>query len=119
MCDLAAQSDDPGLRPMSALEPFAARRIVILLGSLSAGGAERVATTLGNAWSRQGRAVWIVSTYLGSQVPAYRLDAAVTTVFLSDALHGRRARWHCKLVALRQVIRGIAPDVVVSFFSPT
>ena len=105
---------------MNALESPAARQIVILLGSLSAGGAERVAATLGNAWSRQGRAVWIVSTYLGSQEPAYRLDAAVRTVFLSDVLSGRRARWHSlpsKLCALRQVVRGIAPDVVVSFLT--
>lgn len=121
MTALASSENTVGLLPMSATESHYANRIAIVVGSMAAGGAERVAATLGNAWSRQGREVWIVSTYLGRQTTAYTLDSAVSTVFLSDRLKGdRRTRLRAvfwKVSALRNVLREIAPDVVVSFLT--
>ncbi|HEY8052855.1 MAG TPA: glycosyltransferase family 4 protein [Steroidobacteraceae bacterium] len=88
---------------------------------MAAGGAERVAATLANAWSCQGRRVWLISTFLGSQAGGYPLDPRVSTVLLSDLMAGeRRSGWRvalCKRVVLRRVIRGIGPDVVVSFLT--
>lgn len=99
----------------------ASRRIVILIGSTARGGAERVAATLANAWSDAGRQVWIVSTYLGDRVTGYPLRLSVSAVHLLDVVReGRRWRWFDplrKAIALRRLIRGIRPDVVVSFLT--
>jgi len=88
---------------------------------MAAGGAERVATTMANSWSSQGRRVWLVSTYLDGRAVGYPLHPGVSTVFLSDVIPpGRLSRWFAalsKVVALRKVVRRIGPDVVVSFLT--
>ena len=113
----------PGTEP--AVPPHApgpvARRIVIVIGALATGGAERVATTMANAWAAEGRQVWLVSTYLHGRACGYPLHPQVTTVLLSDQLRGRRLpRWLgvlWKLRALRRTVRAIGPDTVVSFLT--
>jgi len=98
-----------------------ARRIVIVIGSMAAGGAERVAATMANAWSDQGREVWLVSTYLDKRATGYPLHPGVSTIFLSDVIaRGELSRWFTllrKAFALRKVVRRIRPDVVVSFLT--
>lgn len=97
-----------------------ARRIVILVGSMARGGAERVATTLANAWADQGREVWLVSTYLGSRADGYPLRPNVSLAYLSDEISGWCGRWLaglCKLLALRSLVRRVAPDAVISFLT--
>ena len=97
-----------------------AQRIVIVVGSMTAGGAERVAATMANAWVEQGREVWLVSTYLGSRALDYPLDARVSVVFLADSISKSHAPVPVvlsKLVAFRRMILAISPDVVVSFLS--
>jgi GalNAc-alpha-(1->4)-GalNAc-alpha-(1->3)-diNAcBac-PP-undecaprenol alpha-1,4-N-acetyl-D-galactosaminyltransferase len=88
---------------------------------MATGGAERVATTMANAWSAQGRKVWLVSTYLDGRASGYALHPEVSTVFLSDMLAGPKlARGFTalrKVFALRRVLRAIAPDAVVSFLT--
>jgi GalNAc-alpha-(1->4)-GalNAc-alpha-(1->3)-diNAcBac-PP-undecaprenol alpha-1,4-N-acetyl-D-galactosaminyltransferase len=98
-----------------------ARRIVIVVGCMGAGGAERVAATMANAWVGMGREVWLIATYLGTQVSSYALRPEISTVLLADALDKGSsfllpvaAR---KAVALRRVVRRIGPDVVVSFLT--
>lgn len=99
----------------------APRRIVILIGSMARGGAERVAATLANAWSDAGREVWLVSTYLGDRFTGYPRRTKVSVAHLIDAV-SQRKRWRWldalrKAVALRRMIRTIHPDVVLSFLT--
>jgi GalNAc-alpha-(1->4)-GalNAc-alpha-(1->3)-diNAcBac-PP-undecaprenol alpha-1,4-N-acetyl-D-galactosaminyltransferase len=97
------------------------RRIVIVVGSMNAGGAERVAATMANAWVERGREVWLVSTYLGPRVIGYGLDPRVSLLCLSEAItHRSTLRWAAplrKIPALRRLVSAIAPDVVVSFLT--
>jgi glycosyltransferase involved in cell wall biosynthesis len=98
-----------------------AQRIVIVVGSLARGGAERVATTMANAWARQGRQVWLVATYLGEREPVYPLHRGVSVVLLSELIPvGSSFRGLAairKAFALRGLVRRIAPDAVVSFLT--
>lgn len=106
---------------MSLPESAEARRIVIVVGSLGAGGAERVAATIANAWAGMGRKVWLIATYLGTGSSSYALRAEVATVRLADAMSaGSSNLWPVaarKAAALRRVVREIRPDVVVSFLT--
>jgi GalNAc-alpha-(1->4)-GalNAc-alpha-(1->3)-diNAcBac-PP-undecaprenol alpha-1,4-N-acetyl-D-galactosaminyltransferase len=97
------------------------RRIVLLVGEMAVGGAERVAATLANAWTSRGTEVWLVPTYLGSRTIKYALRDEVELAFLADRMEsmpaGRR-RWALhKAQALRNLVVELQPDVVVSFLS--
>ncbi len=97
-------------------------RILIAIPSLSAGGAERVVTTLANAWSRNGRDVAIVTFELSSDKPFYTLDAAVKVEQLALPPIPKpkwRAIAHTftRIAALRKLIRAKKPDVVISFLT--
>lgn len=106
---------------MPASSHPAVRRIVIVIGALSAGGAERVAATLANGWVSAGREVWLVATFLGAGAASFPLDSRVSLVRLSDHMASAppvsRPAALAKAAALRRLIREIAPDVVVSFLS--
>jgi len=93
-------------------------RIVFLVSSLNAGGAERVATALSNAWATRGDRVTLIPTYSAGGQPFYALAPAVETVFLADvAGRGRKTPWTyaTRLLALRRLITTRRPDVVLSF----
>ena len=95
-------------------------KIAFMVSSMNAGGAERVAATLSNAWVAQGHDVMLVSTYPVRGKSFYTLDKAVRLVWLAD-LMGKRARsvfgpvW--KLLEMRRLLRTEQPDVVVSFLT--
>lgn len=97
------------------------RRIVLLVGEMAMGGAERVAATLANAWASRGTEVWLVPTYLGSRTIKYALRDEVELTFLADrmeSMHAGRWRWGLhKAQALRNLVVELQPDVVVSFLS--
>ena len=99
----------------------APRRIVIVVGSFAAGGAERVAATMANAWLDRGQEAWLVSTYLGAGAAAYPLHPGVSVVPLSEAIsdHGipHLPVTVRKIHALRRLLLTIAPDVVISFLT--
>jgi len=99
----------------------APRRIVIVVGSFAAGGAERVAATMANAWLDRGHQVWLVSTYLGGGAAAYPLRPGVSFVLLAEAISNRRTPlWPVtlrKIRALRRILLTIGPDVVISFLT--
>jgi GalNAc-alpha-(1->4)-GalNAc-alpha-(1->3)-diNAcBac-PP-undecaprenol alpha-1,4-N-acetyl-D-galactosaminyltransferase len=99
----------------------APRRIVIVVGSFAAGGAERVAATMANAWLDRGHEVWIVSTYLGTGAPAYPLHPGVSVALLSEAISDDRAAlWPItlrKIRGLRRLLFTIGPDVIISFLT--
>jgi glycosyltransferase involved in cell wall biosynthesis len=95
-------------------------RIIILVSSLGAGGAERVAVTLCNAWAERGYSVTLVSTYVGSAVASYKVSEKVELIFLGRLL----ASWQrgglkslSKLIHIRLLIVKRKPDVVLSFLS--
>jgi len=95
-------------------------RIMLIVSSMHAGGAERVAATLSNAWAARGDSVALVPTYSGKGDCFYALDAGVEVMWLADRAGGRgrgllaSAR---RLLALRKLVRQWQPDVVVSFLT--
>ena len=102
--------------------PAAPCRIVIVVGSFAAGGAERVAATMANAWLERGHEVWLVSTYLGGAgAAAYPLDPKVSVVLLSEGISDRgTSLWPAtlrKIRTLRRLLLSIAPDVIISFLT--
>lgn len=95
-------------------------RILFFVSSLNAGGAERVATTLANAWARRGDEVTLVPTYLTKQPSFYPLDDAVRLQWLADRPGSSLSRWLPglgKWLQMRRLIRQLRPDVIVSFLT--
>jgi GalNAc-alpha-(1->4)-GalNAc-alpha-(1->3)-diNAcBac-PP-undecaprenol alpha-1,4-N-acetyl-D-galactosaminyltransferase len=95
-------------------------KIVFLLSDLGAGGAERVATTLCNAWAAAGHEVTLIATFSGSSTPFYPLREEVAVVSLADLVRGsRKTVWSYarRLLTLRRLIRQQQANVVVSFLS--
>lgn len=95
-------------------------KIVFLISSLGSGGAERVASTLCNAWVARGDRVTLVPTFSGGGQPFYALDPRVEVRYLADevgpvAWAGQGKRYLRRLLALRRLIRVHQPDLVLSF----
>lgn len=95
-------------------------KILFLVSSLNAGGAERVATTLASAWVARGDEVTLVSTYPRRGECFYPLNPAVKLVWLADHLKpmgGAVGVTAAKLRVMRKMMREESPDVVVSFLT--
>lgn len=96
-------------------------RIALLASSMGAGGAERVASTLANAWAGMGREVFLVPTFLGSDASGYATQPGVVMAplagFFSEPLARVCGRTSTKLRAMRKLISSISPDVVISFLT--
>lgn len=98
---------------------YSPRRILFFVGSMNAGGAERVAATLVNAWAARGDEVCLVMTHLGSQQSFYALHPQVKCVPLSQYLP-KRGRWLkplAKARAIRAIYEDFQPDLVLSFLT--
>lgn len=95
-------------------------RILFFVSSMHAGGAERVAATLCNAWARLGHEVILAPTYTGKGTLFYELDSAVRVDWVADRL-GKAGRTPLapavKLWVLRRMVRELQPDVIVSFLT--
>ena len=97
-------------------------RILIAIPTLSAGGAERVVTTLANQWSRSGRDVAIVTFEPEEAHPFYALDPVIRLCAL-DLPPISSPKWRAiahtfkRIGALRRTIRSERPDVVISFLT--
>lgn len=91
--------------------------LVFLTNNLSAGGAERVTTTLSNVWSVLGVNVVLIVTFKEVCDPFYPLDPRVQLRFLANEVNGsRKGKHHLhRLLTLRRMILETRPDVVVSF----
>ena len=94
-------------------------RLMLVIYSLARGGAERVMSTLANAWAAQGYEVTIVT--LDSQDrDAYPLDPQVRRVALGMAASPRNV-WQIlrnnlrRAYILRAAVKRLRPDAVVSF----
>ena len=100
------------------------KRILLIISSLSPGGAERVMTTMANYWVRKAVDVTLITFDDGATPPFYDLDFKVKHLPLG--IEGFSAnRWiglrnNLKRIwILRQNIRNIAPDMVISFIDLT
>ncbi|SAI69774.1 glycosyltransferase [Bordetella ansorpii] len=95
-------------------------RIMLLVSSMHAGGAERVAATLVNAWAARGDTAILVPTYSSKGTCFYPLSDDVQLHWLADRA-GTRAGGPLaavrRLAALRAMVREMKPDVVVSFLT--
>ena len=96
-------------------------KILLLIHSLCAGGAERAACTLANFWAGRGREVTII-TLAPVSADFYPLDRRVGRISLDlagasrHALHGlwQNAR---RVVALRRLLRSLQPDIALAMMS--
>lgn len=96
----------------------AGRRLLFFVSSMNAGGAERVAATLANAWAQRGDTVWLVMTHLDSHSSFYSLDPRVRCIALGEWMTPSLAPvlWR-KWRAMRAIHDDFAPDVVLSFLT--
>ena len=96
-------------------------KILLLMHSLSAGGAERAACTLANFWAASGREVTIV-TLTPVSADFYPLDRRVERMSLElagasrHALHGLWQNVR-RVVALRRLLRILRPDIALAMMS--
>lgn len=95
------------------------KRLMFVISSLSAGGAERVASILVNAWAAACDEVTLV-TIASARNDFYSIDSAVRRIAfdllansanLRESLEQNRKR----IICLRRAFRACRPDVVVSF----
>lgn len=93
-------------------------KILFLTSSLHTGGAERVATTLANAWVARGDQVTLMPTFSGGGQCFYTLNPGVGLVYLADLVPAKGKTFKqqiARLKALRGYIKSYRPDVIVSF----
>jgi glycosyltransferase involved in cell wall biosynthesis len=99
------------------------RSVLLVVSSLSAGGAERVVQELASFWAAKGWRVGVL-TLSSPQGDHYRLPASVTRFGLAllnssaNPLQSLRNRTR-RVRALRSAVRSFVPDVVVSFVDRT
>lgn len=92
--------------------------IAFLVSSLQFGGAERVATTLSNAWVNRGYSVSLYATYSGRDPCFFQLDPRIKVVYLAEPLDcwlGQRTGSLARFVKLRTHLQRQQPDLVLSF----
>lgn len=95
-------------------------KIVFFVGSLRAGGAERVAVNLANAWSSAGHEISLVTTFVAETSSFYEVSSQVDLLHLTQMLEGPSVpllQPVAKAIAVRKIVRNLKPDVVVSFLS--
>ncbi|MBC2770948.1 glycosyltransferase family 4 protein [Pusillimonas minor] len=95
-------------------------KIALLVSSMNAGGAERVAATLCNAWASQGHHVLLMPTYPVKGHSFYPLASNVRVEWLADRLGAGARSWRSpflKLCQMRRFVSDEQPDVVVSFLT--
>lgn len=110
---------------MTIAAPLGARdvprlRILFLVSSMGAGGAERVAALMCGHWSTQGHDVTLMPTFSRRGTCVYELDERVTLDFLADRFRERPDRppnMLSRMFTLRRAIREITPDLIVSFLT--
>lgn len=96
------------------------KNIVIVVSAMNMGGAQRVVSILCNYWSQNGYSVTLISTFSREKINHFRLNENVTLKYLSNNPFFPKVNllnlvW--KLIYLRILIKGKAPDVVISFLT--
>jgi glycosyltransferase involved in cell wall biosynthesis len=96
--------------------------LVLIISSLSAGGAERVLSNLANYWSKKGHTVTILTLDQPRAIPFYPLAKEIKLKQLglceatTSILH-RLLNIFKRVLTLRKTIRILSPDGVISFIS--
>jgi glycosyltransferase involved in cell wall biosynthesis len=100
------------------------RNILLLVSSMTGGGAERVAALLANHWVAVGNQVTLLATYGEPVESAYVLDERITVRQLDQTAAPNRARANVRMLtqfqrlrSLRRIIKELQPDNVVSFLT--
>ena len=97
--------------------------VALVISDLTGGGAQRVLTTLTNAWSERGRKVTVITLDDGSS-DFFGLETGVKRVAL-DLLGASQSRFGAvlgnlrRVLALRKAIRESGAEVVISFVGTT
>lgn len=103
----------------SGLENRMGMNIILLTSSMGGGGAERVATTLCNAWAARGDRVSLIATFSGGGAGTfYPISEAVEFAYLADKAGTKQkgiGGYVLRILTLRRLIRETAPDVIISF----
>ena len=101
-------------------------KIVLIIPSLDAGGAERMLSELANYWSAQGHQVSIVHMKPDGYVSFYPLHASISMVPMSsgrlahpDSQIGKSLIYLKAIFHVRKKIKKIQPDIVISFLKTT
>lgn len=87
---------------------------------MNSGGAERVASTLANAWVSRGDQVTLMPTFSGRGDCFYELSPDISLIYLADLVRGHKksfANQFARLKALRRFFVAERPDVIVAFLS--
>ena len=97
--------------------------VALVIGDLGSGGAQRVVTTLANAWAGEGRRVAVL-TLAAPETDFYFVDPAVARRHIGGIgdTRGLVAKLGANLrrvSALRRALSTASPKVVVSFIAPT
>lgn len=94
--------------------------LTLIISSLNPGGAERVLSALANHWVSQGHQVSLVTFAEPSTVPFYPLDGKIQLVQLDQTAAESsflKRSWNVlrRILCLRNTLKKLNPDVVVSF----
>ncbi|TKB69497.1 MAG: glycosyltransferase family 4 protein [Nitrospira sp.] len=100
------------------------KRVVLVISSLSPGGAERVLALMANYWAAAGWAVTVYTLDDGTQPPFFDLDVAVQHRPLGiqgDSANIIVALWNNlrRIAVLRKAVLQSRPDTVISFGEKT
>lgn len=110
-----------GQAPSTSMEIPGSGKVLFFIYSMAAGGAERVTANLANQWARKGVAVSLVTMApvdddfyeLSPDIDRISLHVASDSSGVLSAVSNNLRR----LKALRQVLLGVRPDVVISMMS--
>lgn len=98
-------------------------KVLIFIHSLSAGGAERVASNLANQWASNGWEVTLV-TVASTSTDFYRLNASVIRVGLNldiseDSVSPSKAILNklARVIALRRILRKVQPEIAIAILT--
>ncbi len=97
--------------------------VALVISDLGGGGAQRVATTLANAWAREGRRVAVL-TLAAPETDLFFVDPSVARHHLggigdSQGLVSKLGANLRRIIALRRALQIASPKVSVGFISPT
>ena len=110
-------------RLLTAVTPHQSRRIVFVVHSLAAGGAQRVLATMASHWAEQGWHVSLV-TLASRDEDFFALHPAIGRVALDQVADSPNlfaaiwSNWR-RIRELRRAIRRLQPEIVLSFVDQT
>ncbi len=97
-------------------------RVLLIIGSLDCGGAQRALADIANYWGKLNWNVTITTWSASDVADFYPLDLRIRRVWLAKSLErGSRSRaktvWRtlCRMFVLRRVVANNKPDAVLSF----